>query len=72
MPWQEDVDVKNDKERWAEALVIENQWASDANNHVAERVTELALLGDMQRVDRYISIGNLLDQLAFSPGSTIH
>ena len=52
-----------DRERWAEALLVERQHGSRAPAFIAERVAALALAGDLQGVARWQAIAERYDQL---------
>ena len=56
-----------DEERWAEALMIERQHGVGAREHVAERLTQLALAGDDAGVARWLKIATRLDALDQRP-----
>lgn len=56
-----------DEERWAEALMVERQHGSSAGEHIAERVTALALAGDEAGVARWLEIAARLDALDQRP-----
>lgn len=51
------------QERWAEALAVERRYGGNAPDHIATRVTELALAGDEAGVQRWIAIAERFDQL---------
>ncbi|WP_315760757.1 DUF6961 family protein [Sphingomonas sp. Y38-1Y] len=56
-----------DEERWAEALMVERQHGDKAADHVAERITALALAGDDDGVARWLEIASRLDALDQRP-----
>lgn len=58
-----------DRERWAEALLIEKQHGAEAPRFVAERISELALRGDQAGVHRWKEIAGKLDQLRCGEGA---
>jgi hypothetical protein len=55
--------MDRDHERWAEALLIERQHGDRASEFIAERVTTLALAGNMKGVARWKAIATCYDQL---------
>ena len=56
-----------EQERWAEALAIERRFGEQATEHIAERVTALAVTGDDAGVARWIAIADRFDQLRDRP-----
>lgn len=56
-----------DEERWAEALMVERQHGERAGEHIAERITALALAGDDEGVARWLEIASRLDALEQRP-----
>lgn len=56
-------DLSPERERYAEALMIERIHGDQASAHIAERVAELATAGDMAGVQRWIEIADRLDRL---------
>ncbi|MBB5698514.1 DUF6961 family protein [Sphingomonas yantingensis] len=56
-----------DEERWAEALMVERQHGDRAGEHIAERITALALAGDDAGVARWLEIAARLDALDQHP-----
>lgn len=62
-----DVAVTAEQERWAEALAIERRFGEQATQHIAERVTALAVAGDDAGVARWIAIADRFDQLRDRP-----
>ncbi|MGN6538029.1 MAG: DUF6961 family protein [Mesorhizobium sp.] len=57
-----------DQERWAEALAVERQHGDDAPRLIAERIGELALVGDMDGVLRWREIASKLDEIRRAMG----
>jgi len=53
-----------DRERWAEALKVEEIHGDSAIVYVAERIGALAEEGDLEGVERWRQIASRLDQLA--------
>ncbi len=51
-------------ELWAEALHIHMTYGVDAGLHIAERIREVGATGDAAGVQRWISIGARVEQLA--------
>lgn len=62
-----DAAVTPERERWAEALAIERRFGEQATEHIAERVTALAVVGDDAGVARWIAIADRFDQLRDRP-----
>lgn len=62
-----DTAVTVEQERWAEALAIERRFGEQAPEHIAERVTALAVAGDDAGVARWIAIADRFDQLRDRP-----
>ena len=62
-----DAAVTPEQERWAEALAIERRCGAQAIEHIAERVTALAVAGDDAGVARWIAIAGRFDQLRDRP-----
>jgi len=62
-----DAAVTPEQERWAEALAIERRFGEQAAEHIAERVTALAIAGDEAGLGRRIAIANRFDQLRDRP-----
>ncbi|MEG3086081.1 DUF6961 family protein [Sphingomonas sp. PB4P5] len=56
-----------DRERWAEALMVERQHGTRAPAFIAERIAALALAGDMLGVARWQVIAERYDQLTLGP-----
>lgn len=56
-----------DEERWAEALMVERQHGDTAGEHIAGRITALALAGDDAGVARWLEIAARLDALDQRP-----
>lgn len=52
-----------ERELWACALLVEREHGNGADAHIAERVTTLALAGDVAGVERWRAIADKLDQL---------
>ncbi len=52
-----------ERELWAVATLIEQQQGNDAPVWIAQRISELALAGDMAGVERWKAIAGKLDQL---------
>ncbi|WP_232313802.1 DUF6961 family protein [Sphingobium sp. TCM1] len=52
-----------EQEHWAEALWVEKRWGDKAAEHIATRVTSLAIAGDEAGVERWIAIASRYDQL---------
>lgn len=63
--------VTPEQERWAEALAIERRFGEQATQHIAERVTALAVAGDDAGVARWIAIADRFDQLRDRPDGPI-
>jgi hypothetical protein len=57
-----------DRERWAEAILVEKQHGAAAPRFVAERIGQLALHGDHAGVERWREIAGRLDQLNCGDG----
>ncbi len=55
--------MTREQERWAEALAIERMYGEDAPRWIAERIAALARVGEVDGVERFRMIANLLDQL---------
>jgi hypothetical protein len=56
-----------EQERWAEALAVERRYGAEAPRHVAERIGELALAGDVAGIARWKAIAIKLDALRQAP-----
>ncbi|MEG3088933.1 DUF6961 family protein [Sphingomonas sp. PB4P5] len=56
-----------DRERWAEALLVERQHGPRAPAFIAGRVAALVLAGDLQGVARWRAIAERYDQLTRGP-----
>lgn len=52
-----------ERELWACALLVEREHGDGADAHIAERVTALALAGDVAGVERWRAIADKLNQL---------
>lgn len=52
-----------DRERWAEALTVEEIHGDSAPAYIAERIGALAIEGDFDGVARWQQIATRLDQL---------
>ena len=63
--------MRPEQERWAEALTIERRWGPRACEHIAERVSTLAMAGDEAGVARWITIADHYDQLQDRDGQLI-
>jgi hypothetical protein len=57
--------VTPDQERWAETLRVEQIHGDHAPTYVAERISTLALEGDLDGVERWQQIASRLDQLLY-------
>jgi len=55
-----------DQERWAEALAIDRAHGDHAAQWIAEKIGELALMGDEKGVERFRQIATRLDALLAS------
>ena len=55
--------MTDDEERWAEALAINCRYGTDAEQHIAERMTHLARAGDTAGVHRWRQIAARHDLL---------
>ncbi len=52
-----------EQERWAEALAVERQHGARGPAFIAERIGALALVGDVEGVERWRAIATKYDQL---------